>query len=179
MISIVKAENFSTQISAKSLLVPLILFLLAAVSVSAQTTGSQQTAAQVKTEEIKANVLMPAFKDFKGVKIGSTADEAREKLGKPSFEDETGFIVDISDNESVQVGLDKDKKVNYIAARYRSETDVTPKYTDIFGKNAEVVKKDDGSIYNLVRYPDAGYWVAYSRLAGDKAMVTVTMKKMP
>lgn len=36
----------------------------------------------------------------------------------------------------------------------------------------------DGRIYKLVRYPELGYWVAYSRTTGDAPVVSVTMNKM-
>jgi len=31
-------------------------------------------------------------------------------------------------------------------------------------------------MYQLKRYPDAGDWVSYNRTAGDKPIVTITMK---
>jgi hypothetical protein len=43
---------------------------------------------------------------------------------------------------------------------------------------AELQARDDGSMYELKRYPDAGYWVSYNRTAGDKPIVTITMQKM-
>jgi hypothetical protein len=30
----------------------------------------------------------------------------------------------------------------------------------------------------MVRFEDAGYWVSYSRMAGEKAMVIVTIQKL-
>jgi hypothetical protein len=42
----------------------------------------------------------------------------------------------------------------------------------------ELIAKPNGSMYQLVRYPDAGYWVSYNRTAGDKPIVTITMQKM-
>ncbi len=33
----------------------------------------------------------------------------------------------------------------------------------------EIIPKKNGTIYKLIRYPDAGYWVAYSRTAGQGA----------
>jgi hypothetical protein len=38
--------------------------------------------------------------------------------------------------------------------------------------------KADGSMYQLNRYPDAGYWVSYNRTAGAKPIVTITIQKM-
>jgi hypothetical protein len=44
---------------------------------------------------------------------------------------------------------------------------------------ADIDTKPDGSKYRLVRYPKAGYWVSYSRTAGDTPIVTVTIQKLP
>ena len=35
----------------------------------------------------------------------------------------------------------------------------------------------DGRMYRLVRYPKVGYWVSYSRTAGDSPLITVMMQK--
>ncbi len=37
--------------------------------------------------------------------------------------------------------------------------------------------KPDGSAYKLVTYPRAGYWVAYSRTAGDEPLTIITMQR--
>jgi hypothetical protein len=42
----------------------------------------------------------------------------------------------------------------------------------------ELQAKPDGSMYQLNRYPEAGYWVSYNRTAGDKPIITITMQKM-
>ena len=42
----------------------------------------------------------------------------------------------------------------------------------------ELQTKADGSMYQLNRHPEAGYWVSYNRTAGDKPIVTITMQKM-
>ncbi len=79
----------------------------------------------------------------------------------------------------VQIRLDKDKKVRVISITYSDENKNAPKYADVFGADAETAAKPDGSIYRLVHYPQAGYWVAYSRTAGENPTVTVTMQKLP
>ena len=43
---------------------------------------------------------------------------------------------------------------------------------------ADIEAKPDGSIYKLVRYPKAGYWVSYNRTAGDSPLVSITMQKI-
>jgi hypothetical protein len=42
-----------------------------------------------------------------------------------------------------------------------------------------VEAKPDGTLYKLVQYPEAGYWVAYSRTAGDAPFTIITMQAMP
>jgi hypothetical protein len=37
--------------------------------------------------------------------------------------------------------------------------------------------KPDGSMYKMTTYPQAGYWVAYSRTPGDAPLVMITMQK--
>ena len=54
---------------------------------------------------------------------------------------------------------------------------VEPKDSPI-GCHHDVAAGADGRLYKLVRYPTAGYWVAYSRTTGDAPVVSVTMKKM-
>jgi len=36
----------------------------------------------------------------------------------------------------------------------------------------------DGRVYKLIRYPQARYWVAYSRTAGDSPTVSITLQRM-
>ena len=43
---------------------------------------------------------------------------------------------------------------------------------------ADVEAKQDGSASKLIRYPKAGYWVSYARMAGDAPMTIVTMQKI-
>ena len=43
----------------------------------------------------------------------------------------------------------------------------------------DIEARPDGSLYQMKTYPQAGYWVAYSRTAGDSPMVMITMQKTP
>lgn len=133
--------------------------------------------AQIADKKSAAPVLMPIIIEYKGVKIGATADEVRDKLGKAQIDDKDGFFYDW-DDEIAQIRLNADKKVSIVSITYLNENKNTPKYADVFGAEEASVIKPDGSVYSLVRYPDAGYWVAYSRTAGEKPQVTVTMQKL-
>ena len=76
-----------------------------------------------------------------------------------------------------QIRLNKDKKVRLISITYTNDNKNAPKFEYVFGTSVKAEPGADGMIYKLVRYPEAGYWVAYSRTAGEKPSVTVTMQK--
>jgi outer membrane protein assembly factor BamE (lipoprotein component of BamABCDE complex) len=155
-----------------------LLSAMAALPAFAQTTGNAESTAATTNaaEENGKKVTMPAWTAYREVKLGMSAEEVRKILGKPKIDDKDGFYYEISDDEFVQIRLDNDKKVRIIAATYTGGK--LPQYGDVFGAEAEPPTKPDGSIYNLVRYPEAGFWIAYSRRAGEKPAVTVTMQKI-
>lgn len=177
-----KRENTSP---ASVLLAGLILVLLfGAATIFGQTTDNTQTAAAAtnttasQTNEPPKTVMMPVLKSYKEVKIGTTDDEVRDLLGKKAvIDDKDGFFYQY-DDEMVQIRLDKDKKVRLIAITYLSGNNNAPKIENVFGMDVKAEPGADGSIYKLVRYPEAGYWVTYSRTAGEKPTVTVTMQKL-
>ncbi len=120
----------------------------------------------------------PVFLDYRGVKIGWLADEVRKKLGAPANKGEEQDYYMFGDKETCQVLYDKaTNKVTAISVDFMSGARevITPQ--QVFG--ADIDTKPDGSKYKLVRYPKAGYWVSYSRTAGDTPIVTVTIQALP
>lgn len=118
----------------------------------------------------------PAFNDFKGVKIGMHADEARKRLGNPRDKGADQDFYMFGDNEAVQVYYDKSGAVSAISIDFMSGANGIPSCKEVLG--AEPEAKADGSVYKLIRYPKAGYWVSYSKTAGNSPTVTVTMQKI-
>ena len=114
----------------------------------------------------------PLLREYKGVGLGMTAEEARGKLGDPADKSDQQDFYNVSDNESAQIFYDASRKVMAVSVHYVGGAP-TPK--SILG--AEAQPGPDGSIFRLVRYPRAGYWVSYHRTAGDAPLVTVTMRK--
>jgi len=118
----------------------------------------------------------PVFHDYRGVKIGWLADDVRKKLGSPANKgDEQDFYM-FGEKETAQVLYDKGE-VTAISVDFMNGAKeiITPQ--QVFG--ADVETKPDGSKYKLVRYPKAGYWVSYSRTAGDSPIITVTIQRLP
>lgn len=138
------------------------------------TAKKDPTAAGAKQRQ----VVLPLLTNYKEIKIGSTRDEVREKLGKAKIDDKDGFYYQFGDGEFAQIRIDKNDKVRLLSITYSSDSQNAPGHADVFGADAAIAAKADGSVYKLVRYPQAGYWVAYSRTAGNDPSVTVTMQKM-
>ncbi len=118
----------------------------------------------------------PVYKDFMGVTLGMSADEVRAKLGHLKDKGERQDFFVFSDSQSAQIVYDDQGKVIVISVDYRSKDGNAPSPESVMG---EVVQpRQDGSMYQIKRYPEAGYWVAYNRTAGSDAIVTVTMQKI-
>ena len=163
MTRLLRSSNF--WLLSRALLV-VISFTIAGVS-SSQTT--QKRAILPPDED-------PVFHEYRGVKIGWVADEVRKKLGNPANKgDEQDFYM-FGEKETCQVLYDKGQ-VTAISVDFMNGAKevITPQ--QVFG--ADVEAKPDGSKYKLVRYPKAGYWVSYSRTAGDTPIITVTIQRLP
>ena len=122
----------------------------------------------------------PVFQEYRGIQIGWLADDVRKKLGNPANKGEVEdfYVFGNGDNERCQIVYDKTtRKVTTISVDFMNgATDViTPQ--QVFG--ADVETKPDGSKHRLVRYPKAGFWVSYSRTAGDTPVISVMIQKMP
>ena len=145
-------------------------------SVQAQALKGNAMAANAQAA-IKAQTDdKPLFSEFKGVRIGMSADEARQKLGEPKDKGtEQDFFV-FNEKQSVQVFYDKSGKVSAISIDFLGGGSDAPAPKAVFG--AEIEAKPDGSMYKLVRYPKAGYWVSYNRTAGETPLVSVTIQKI-
>lgn len=140
----------------------------------------KQTSALTKTPTKTARLAAPSdgpkFTAYRGVHIGMSADEARQKLGKAKVKDKTQDFYVFSDNESAQVFYDDKQQVYAISVDYTGKDSSAPVPVDILGQ--DVTPKANGSIYQMQQYADAGYWVSYNRTAGESPVVTVTMQRI-
>jgi outer membrane protein assembly factor BamE (lipoprotein component of BamABCDE complex) len=157
-------KNYSISVSpARIVVLLLFIFCIFVLTAGAQTPDKKN---------------LPVWQAYKGIGIGATADQVREKLGAPKSEDAEGFFYVFSETENAQFLLDANKKVRTVSVVFTAEHGAAPKFTDVFGNSVEQQAKPDGSIFKMVKYMDAGYWVSYSRMAGEKAMVIVMIQKM-
>ena len=148
--------------------------LLVVICLAFAGTAFAQTAqkrANLKPEE------EPVFHEYRGVKIGWLSDEVRKKLGNPLVKGEEQDYYEFGEKEKAQVYYDKaTRQVTAISVDFINGAPevITPQ--QVFG--ADIEAKPDGSKSKLVRYPKAGYWISYSRTAGDSPIVSVTIQKL-
>lgn len=170
----------------KSFIRSTLLSLPAVVVMVAVSIANGQTTSQAKAQEEVATARsaapnngatanVPAFTDYRGIKIGMSADEVRSKLEGVNKGEGQDFFT-YSERESAQIYYDKAGKVTAISIDYFGENSNAPSPETVLG--AALQAKPDGSMYQLNRYREAGYWVSYNRTAGDKPIVTITMQKM-
>jgi hypothetical protein len=144
----------------------LLLSAIAVIVIAWVSTTSAQT----------AQTNLPVFKDYRGVQIGMSADEVRKKLDRLKDGGLGQDFFAYSESESAQIYYDKERKVIAVSVDYFGGDANAPSASAVLGE--ELQAKPDGSMYQLKRYPDAGYWVSYNRTAGDKPIITITMQKM-
>ena len=119
----------------------------------------------------------PAFTEYRGARIGMTATEIREKLGKPKSKDKSQDLYVFGENESAQIFYDDQGKVYAISIDYTGKNNDAPVPKEVLGE--DITAKADGSMYRMKQYQDAGYWLSYNRTSGDEPQVTITMQKIP
>jgi len=163
-----------------------LVLSLSAMAVMAQgqqavNTPSADSAAKLQepktaTPAPTKAAITPLVHSVRDVELGMSIDDVKKKLGRPEVQDDTGLLFTLSGGNSVQIGLDENKHVRTVAVIYGAGSKDAPALKDIFGASAE---DTTGDVYKMERYPDAGYWVSYSRTnSQDKAIVVVTMRKI-
>ena len=153
-----------------SLLLIVTLVFLSSVTASAQRRPGGPVSAAAADEPSSS------FNAYRGVQLGMTAEEVRKKLGEPKDKGtEQDFFV-FNETETAQIVYDKSQKVVTISADFMTQGPDVLTAKQVFG--ADVEPKPDGSVYKLVRFPKAGYWVSFNRTSGTSPMTTVTLQKI-
>ncbi|HEV2802588.1 MAG TPA: hypothetical protein VGW12_19100 [Pyrinomonadaceae bacterium] len=116
----------------------------------------------------------PVYREYKGIQIGMSAENVRAKFGKPVEKSDAMDFYVFSERERARIYY-QDGKVSAIISTYLGRDSGAPTPVAVIGTDIEA--KPDGSLYQMKTYPQAGYWVAYSRTAGDSPMVIITMQK--
>ncbi|MGH9948583.1 MAG: hypothetical protein ACRD6X_15500 [Pyrinomonadaceae bacterium] len=143
--------------------------------------GSAVKSASTSLDDLHASATpTPAakkvFSSFRDVSIGMTAEETRKVLGEAKDSSDTEDFFVFSDKETMQIVYDANKKVDAISITFYGDLEKAPALKEVLGEI--VPAKADGSIFKMVRYDKAGFWVSYSKTSGDSPTVSITLKKI-
>jgi hypothetical protein len=131
---------------------------------------------QTETKAMKAargdlQVQQPIYKEYRGVRLGMTAAEARAKLGEPTMKsDEQDFYI-VSPSETAQIVYTAQKVVT-ISIDYTGEVGA-PDYKSVVGDSLQ--QRADGSLFKMVLYDSEHLWVSYNKSATVVPVVTITI----
>lgn len=149
-------------------LIAVLFGLCLSYNVSAQ---AQKVKAIINPEAIQ----QPLYTEYRGVRLGMNAEEARAKLGTAALKANDQDFYVFSENESVQIVYDAAHKVAIISVDYLGGIGA-PDYKAVVGRELE--KTVRGNLYRLVRYESLGFWVSYNRTTETVPCVTVTIQKI-
>lgn len=165
--------RMTLKASANFRIFTLLLVAAGAVFVFSSANGQAQRKAAAHAA---AEDESPLFHNYRGVQLGMTSDEARKLLGEPKDKgDEQDFFI-FDETETAQIVYDKTHKVITISADFMTASNSVLTAKQVFG--ADIEAKPDGSVYRMVRYPKAGYWLSYNRTSGTSPLTTVTLQKI-
>ena len=160
---------------AARLLSASLVFAAALAWGAPRTIGQEVPQQPAQQPEASAPADEPLYAEFKGLKLGASQSEARKLLGNPQEKDKTQDFFVFSDRERARVYYDDKGSVSAIIVTYIGKLAAAPPPKAVLGSDVEA--KQDGSMYKMVNYPKAGYWVAYSRTAGDEPLTIITMQR--
>jgi len=156
------------HVSRRSVTLPLLAALVAALALVAAQARAPQNGPNKDKEE-------PPFHEYKGVRLGMSVEEARKALGNPTDKGDKQDFYSFNDKEACQVYYDDARKVFAVSVTYLGDKSA-PLPKSVIGSDIEA--KQDGSLYKLVRYPKVGYWVSYTRTAGEDPMTIIAIQKI-
>jgi hypothetical protein len=146
----------------------ILLLLLGTIA-----SGRTETQAK-KVARGHSQVQQPLYREYRGVRLGMTAAEARTKLGEPAMKsDEQDFYV-FSANETAQI-VYSEQKVVTISTDYAGGVGA-PDYKSVVGE--DLLQRPDGSSFRMVLYDSERFWVSYNKSASAVPVVTITIGTM-
>ena len=119
-------------------------------------------------------VQQSLYREYRGVRLGMTAAEARAKLGEPAMKSDDQDFYIFSANETAQIVYAAQKVVT-ISTDYAGGVGA-PDYKSVVGEDLQ--QKPDGSLFRMVLYDSEHFWVSYHKSASAMPVVTVTIGQM-
>jgi hypothetical protein len=154
-------------------LVTVSILLISNVAMAQRKAGSHAAAGATAAAAEEPTGL---FNQYRGVQLGMTAEEVRKKLGEPKEKGSEQDFYIFGEAETALFVYDKTQKLIALSADFLTAGSDTLTAKQVFGSDVEA--KPDGSIYKMVRFPKAGYWLSYNRTGGTAPLTTVTIQKI-
>ena len=146
----------------------LLLLLLGAIA------KGQTPAPPAKAVRALSQIQQPLYTEYRGIRLGMTAAEARAKLGEPAMKSNEQDYFVLSPNETTQIVYDAFQKVMTISTDYTGGVGA-PDYRAVVG-HGMLLQRPDGSLFRMVQYQSAGMWVSYNKSATVVPVVTITIQ---
>ena len=148
-------------------LIAVILLLLLGVIAKGQSATQA-----VKAVRANSQVQQSLYREYRGVRLGMTAAEARATLGEPAMKsDDQDFYV-FSANETAQIVYAAQKIVT-ISTDYSGAVSA-PDYRSVVGEGL-LLQRPDGSLFRMVMYDSERFWVSYYKSTSVVPVVTITI----
>lgn len=129
----------------------------------------------VLASRANAQIKQPLYREYRGVRIGMTAEQARAKLGAPTLKSvEQDFYVFLT-SETAQIAYDAEQKVVTISTDYAGGIGA-PDYKSVVGEG--LLQRPDGSVFRMVMYDSERLWVSYNKSSAMVPTVTITIGVM-
>jgi hypothetical protein len=156
----------------------IVMFAILVANITASSGYQDPPKTTSSAEKVGlTNAGAPAFSEYRGARIGMTATEVREKLGKPRSKSKAQDLFVFGEKELAQIFYDDQEKVYAISIDFTGTNNGAPTARDVLGE--DIAARADGSMYQRKQYQDAGYWLSYNRTGGDEPQVTITMQRIP
>ena len=127
-----------------------------------------------KGQTVHSQAQQPLYREYRGVRLGMTAEEARAKLGVPAMKSDDQDFYIFSANETAQL-VYAGQKVVTISTDY-TDAMTAPDYKSVVGEALQ--QRPDGSLFRMVLYDSERFWVSYNKSASEMPVVTITIGKM-
>jgi hypothetical protein len=146
-----------------------VFVLVGIANANGQNQTSKARVAKFHAEQVQQLV----YRDYRGVRLGMTADETRSKLGSTVLKSDDLDYYIFSENETAQIAYSAVHKVVTISVDYTGGVGA-PDYRTVVG--AGLLERPDGSVYRMIHYEAEGFWVSYNKSAGTAPVVTITLQ---
>lgn len=114
------------------------------------------------------------FKDYRGVTLGMSAADVRQKLGKPEDQSDAEDSFEPAKGETLRIIYNAEKKVRMMSIMFTESIEKAPTPQALFGEDAQA--NEGGGVFKRMDFTEQGFWISYAKIAGDNPMIVITVQ---